>query len=408
MRVVITGSFQGQDSLGDECLLKAVIERIRYQQADARIVVQLLDTNGSFIRELVSTTEIEAEPGLETVFRRASHVLRRLRVPEGLAESAAQRSAGLMSALDMFGGRAAMDSLSRANAFFIYGGTQFSGMWFKLNAPSYLKSAEIVRASGGKVYFGAQQYGPMVTQDVATLRHALAHVVDDWRTRNELDLELLDTGAKARGERSIYDEVFSAVRLYPSRPHETPAYILANVRHTTFEDITTLVDDRYKRLAALIDGLIDRFDLPVMFFGVSGASFCDDDAAALAVQKHARNASRITSVGRVRDEHHLFDLAAKAKLTLSMSFHGCLLAGIAGSPFIPVTEGNYYDYKYADFDKYTGMQGTPLISLSKCEPASDLSRIVQFVEGYRREVFIETRSKASEMADAFYASAIGH
>jgi hypothetical protein len=120
-----------------------------------------------------------------------------------------------------------------------------------------------------------------------------------------------------------------------------------------------------------------------------------------------RNPERLTSIGRVRDERHLFDLANRAKLAISMSFHGCLLSGIGGAPFIPVTEGEYYDYKYASFDKYTGGQGIPLISLSKCDAEADLERIVAFVERFDRPTFSRTREAASALADGFYAEAIG-
>ncbi len=166
--------------------------------------------------------------------------------------------------------------------------------------------------------------------------------------------------------------------------------------------------EAYQIFAHLIDRLVDRYNLPVVFFGVSGASFCDDDAAFGAIARFARHASRMESAGRVRDEFHLFDLAREAKLTISMSFHGCLLSGIAGSPFIPVTEGNYYDYKYADFDKYTGNQGVPLVSLSRCDPATDLERIAEYVEKFDADRLTETREAASRLADAFYSNAIGH
>jgi hypothetical protein len=221
-------------------------------------------------------------------------------------------------------------------------------------------------------------------------------------------IEMLEPDPAVRAQREIYDEVYSATRLYPSRSPCAPAHILFNLRHTTFDERNAMADERYHVFSQLVDKIVDHFNLPAMFFGVSGSTFCDDDAAFRAVAKYAVNGGSLTNVGRVRDEEQLFDLASKALLTVSMSFHGCLLAGIAGSPFVPVTEGGYYDYKYVDFDKYTGGQRSPLISLSNCNPEDDLRRIIRFVDRFDRTKIVRAREAASDLADGFYANAIGH
>jgi hypothetical protein len=192
MRVVLTGSFNGQDSLGDECLLQAVVERTRHHRPDCQIVIQLHDADVAFIQGLAVSAKIEVEQGLQSVIWRMSHVLQRLRVPSTLAEALATRGVSVAAALDVFDGRAPVESLRGADAFFIYGGTQFSGIWFALNGPAYLKSAEIVRRAGGKIFFCPQQFGPMAPENADTLRGALTGIVNDWRTRNRLDLDLLE------------------------------------------------------------------------------------------------------------------------------------------------------------------------------------------------------------------------
>jgi len=115
---------------------------------------------------------------------------------------------------------------------------------------------------------------------------------------------------------------------------------------------------------------------------------------------------RIESIGRIRDEYQLIELAQDAQVTISMSFHGCLLAGIGGSPFIPITEGKYYNYKYAGFDKYTGMQGVPIIELTDCEPNEDADRIVEFVNQYDYRKMQVARVEASNLLDEFYNKAM--
>jgi hypothetical protein len=147
--------------------------------------------------------------------------------------------------------------------------------------------------------------------------------------------------------------------------------------------------------------------VPAVFFAVSDATFCNDDAAYAAMKDMSRAPERLSSAGRVRDEYHLFELAQEARVTISMSFHGCLLSAIAGAPFVPVTEGVYYNYKYAGFDKYTGGQGTPLVSLSGHDTAADFERVRDFVDRFDASLVCETREAASELTDKFYRNAIG-
>lgn len=408
MKITVTGSFAGQDSLGDECLLKAVVARLKRHRPDGRIEFQINDPSNAFAKSEACASGFEVRRGLQYSMYRFTHVLRRLKVPAVIATAAGERGIDLAARLGAFGAADAFARLKRSDALFVFGGTQFSSQWFGLNAPSYLKSAEIVHESGGAVYFGPQQYGPLVDADCEMLRRALVEVVTDWRTRNPLDIDLLERNGARNVSREVYDEVFSAIRLYPSQVRAEPAHLLFNLRHTTFDEAASLHVESYRRFAALVDTLTEHFNLPAVFFGVSGASFCDDDAAFAAVKHLSRHSDRISSVGRVRDEHQIFELARTARAVISMSFHGCILSGIAGVPFVPVTEGSYYDYKYAGFDKYTGDQGTPLISLSDCDAYGDVNRIVSFVEQFDPDRVFDARQLASDLADSFYRDAIGN
>lgn len=406
MRIALTGSFAGQDSLGDECLLKAVVARIQHHRPYSTVEFQLNDPGNAFIAREARDRGFEVARGLQYSMYRMGHVLERCKVPAGWSKSASERGMSAAATLGMFGAADAIERLKRADAFFVFGGTQFSGQWFALNAPSYLKSAEIVRGAGGNVYFGPQQYGPLAEADAAALRNAMATTVTDWRTRNPLDSALLESDTSSRAAREVYDEVFSATRLYPTSPLGTPEHILFNLRHTTFDSDVPLDASSYRGFAALVDALVTHFALPAVFFGVSGATFCDDDAAFASVKHLSRMPERLHSVGRVRDEHHLFELASRARAVVSMSFHGCILAGIAGAPFVPVTEGHYYDYKYAGFDKYAGGQRVPVVGLVDCDPVVDLRRIVDFVDGFDPSLMLRARAAASDRADDFYLQAL--
>lgn len=407
LKVCVTGSFAGQDSLGDECLLKAVLARLRELCPEARIEVQLKDTRNAFARQEAAVLDFEVARGLQYTIHRATHVLSRMRAPPRLAAGLAEHGVRFFATVGAFDATEAVRRLEACDAFLVYGGTQFSGQWFRLNAPSYMKSAEIVRKSGGRVFFGPQQFGPLSEDNAAMLRAALAERADDWRTRSPLDGVLLEADPTKRAAREIYDDVFSAVRRFPSRTPAAPTHLLFNLRKRTFDADDVLARDAYRGFARLVDKLIDAYDLPARFFSVSGSSFCDDDAAFSAVMAHSCRAGRITNIGRVVNEERLFDEAQHARLAVSMSFHGCILCGIAGAPFIPISEGNYYNYKYEGFEKYSNGQNVPIISLLTCDSNRDAGRIIDYVARFEPSRVEAARHRASDLADVFYRGVVG-
>jgi polysaccharide pyruvyl transferase WcaK-like protein len=406
-QIVLTGSYNGQDSLGDECLLRAVVHRFRRLEPGCDIEVQLHGTDTAFSRRFSAESATCLETGLQTGLWRLAHVARRLRVPGRFADRLALAVAPAAAALGWQRIARPMAALRRADLFFVYGGTQFSGQWYRLNAPPYLCSASIVKRNGGRVVFGPQQYGPLAKEDARELRDVLASTVDEWRTRNTADLELLGVAEADRARRLVHDEVFSAVDLYPSLARQSADHLLVNLRATSFDDDTELAAERYAGFAALLDRLMTASGLPVVFFGVSDGSFCDDDAAFRAIRNRVSRPDRISSIGRVEDEHALFRLARRAQLVVSMSFHGCILSGIAGVPFVPVTEGRYYDHKYVDFDRYAGGQGVPLLALAEIDPHGDAEKIHAYVQRFDADRIRSARIGADRQMDTFYRKVLG-
>lgn len=209
-RIVLTGSYNGQDSLGDECLLRAVVHRFRALEPGCDIEVQLHGAHSAFARRFAKESGIRLARGLQMGLWRLAHVARRLRAPSHLADRVALAVGPLTSGLGWQPLAKPMAALRDADLFFIFGGTQFSGQWYRLNAPAYLWSAHVVKRHGGRVVFGPQQYGPLSRGDARELRAVLAEIVDDWRTRNTADLEMLGVESGERAGRLTFDEVFSA------------------------------------------------------------------------------------------------------------------------------------------------------------------------------------------------------
>ncbi len=408
-RYIVTGSYNGQDSLGDECLLKCVMARIAACDSEAEFDIHLHDRDTPFVEQLAARADCHIMPGLQTIFWSWRARFERISIPRPLSTALAALSFPLLLILaaifDVASVRRTLASLFSAKAIFIYGGTQFSGKWYWVNAPYYMLSCLLVRLSGGRAFLCQQQYGPQTAAQAWLMRVFIRVLVSDWRTRSAVDLDLLAPIATASHE--IYDEVFSNQQLYPTMPAQTPAeHILVNLRATTFDNEDDLEGGQFGAFPALVDALQVQFNLPIVFFAVSDASFCDDDAAFEFLKAAAQNPSAYSSIGRVRDEFHLFELANRARFTLSMSFHGCILSGIGGAPFVPVTEGQYYDYKYADFPKYAGDQDTPLIALSDCDVGRDSARIAQYVQSYNPETSQAARDAGDALGKTFYDGAV--
>ncbi|MDA9982975.1 polysaccharide pyruvyl transferase family protein, partial [Gammaproteobacteria bacterium] len=103
------------------------------------------------------------------------------------------------------------------------------------------------------------------------------------------------------------------------------------------------------------------------------------------------------------DEFDFIHEATKARACISMSFHGAILSMIGGCPSIPVTMGDYYDYKYIGFSSYNPSEPIPLISLA--EEASEViiaSSIAYFVRFQPDSVWLE-RERSNESINNAYS-----
>ncbi len=75
---------------------------------------------------------------------------------------------------------------------------------------------------------------------------------------------------------------------------------------------------------------------------------------------------------------------------------------IGSCPAVPVTSERYYDYKYADFDRYTGGQDVPIVSLQGSNPEQASERIVHYFERYQPARTAVAREQATAQISQWY------
>ena len=360
MNILLIGSYNGQESFGDKCLLSSVIAQFQVCHPEITRYVTHIDTTLDATRQQWPTLTVAH--GFSFVFNGWRSALGRLRLPFGpltilslitfpfyvLVSGRARRLAQ----------QALIDTRS-ASLIYFYGGTQLSAQWFWLNFPGLLITAGIGRCYRIPVYFGPQQYGPLFVFQKFLLTLLIRTCVKDIRVRNEKCLSLLGLQPSAL----TYDEVFSCGARYPlQRPSAQPTgeYLLLNCRSSNFWSDTGKED--LERFAEVVAHICETLPVPLKLVQMSDATFCDDTPIMTALK--ARLPSHdIQLIPYGHSDFDLIDVASKAVGVLSMSFHACILSMIGGIPAVPVTTGLYYDHKYVDFDKYSGLQETPVINL---------------------------------------------
>jgi hypothetical protein len=288
--------------------------------------------------------------------------------------------------------------IRQSRLLYFYGGTQLSTQWFWLNWFPLALTVAICRLNRIPVYFGPQQYGPVNSTQAALLRWTVRWMVADVRSRNGNCLRVLPAGGAA-----LYDEVFSCEARYPivTTPRREGAFLLFNVRGTDFSN-----DQQRVELFGWVDLLLalrDRLKRPVKFFQMSGESFCDDLQFFRSLSSEVRQRLDIEVVPPCGDRE-LIALSGSAYGTLSMSFHGCILSMLAGCPAVPLSSGAYYEYKYADFDKYSGGQGVPVLKLGSLTIPEDADRVVGYFERYDPARTSAARGTAAAAIDRWYGS----
>ena len=395
--VLLIGSYNGQDSFGDKCLLRCVVAQLQGAFGDDVATVHELHEN---IREaqLVSPST-RFELGLSAVFRAWLNKLRHLHLPVigQITIAVLTWPFWLVATKD---NRAVIGRVWRevrdCGCLYFYGGTQLSEQWFALNFPPLILMLVLCRLAGKPVFWGPQQYGPQSSAQRWWVRFALDHFVTDVSVRNTQCLDLLATSRA----KLLFDEVYSCRRRYPVRdPQPRPcSFILINLRGSNFLRHTTTAE--FQAFVALVKALYARLGLPYKLFQMSGDTFCNDTGVLALLREHVP----VEMAPPFEREEDLIELAGQAFGAFSMSFHGCVLSMIGGCPAVPITSGGYYDYKYVDFARYTGGQQVPVVDLEAQSANETAEMIAGYFVKYDPNRTAAARRRAAEQIEGWYQS----
>jgi hypothetical protein len=403
--VLVIGSYNGQDSFGDKCLARCVAQRIchHFNLQDVQII-SYIDNN--IKKSQLEIPEIQFSTGISKLYWTWNTRLRHLHLPTVLHRTISLLTflIGVMATkTDRENFYNISQEIKNSPFVYFYGGTQLSEQWFWYNIIPLLIIALLCKKRKVPLYFGVQQYGPENQWQSLLLRTIIKYLVSDIRVRNINCLKLL----KLPGDKLCYDEVFSCTIRYPLMKHHVPpkSFILVNMRGTNF-----LRDGESKEFEVFLNLLLavkNQLGLPFKLFQMSGSSFCDDTKLLSFVQSCPEFSDiQLEVLPLVVQEEELIKVASEAYGTISMSFHGCVLSMIGGCPAVPVTSGDYYDYKYADFDKYSGNQGTPLINLSNIDIEQSAELICDYFANYSPEKTNLARLEASDLIEKWYQQII--
>jgi polysaccharide pyruvyl transferase len=393
------GSYVGQDSFGDKCLLRCVVAQFRNVfGADVRAVSDVQENCEEAVRIIPEALFIVR---ISQLFSDWLNRLRHLHLPYSLQMAVACLTFPLWLLMTAKNRDAAADILRETKAckcLYFYGGTQLSQQWFTMNFPPLFFMLVLCRVLGKPVYLGPQQYGPEKAWQQRCLRWVIKLLVTDIRARNENCIRMLALPES----KLFYDEVFSCVVRYPLRPTHTrqPTFILINMRASNF--IRDATDAEFRAFAGILQALYERLHLPFKLFQMSGSSFCDDQGLKSFLDRNGFDKLPVEILPPLDQEQNFIELASRAYGTVSMSFHGCILSMIGGCPAVPITSEKYYDYKYVDFDRYTGGQGVPVPSLQNHNDADSADSIVNYFARYQPAVTAATRERAAAQIKQWY------
>jgi polysaccharide pyruvyl transferase WcaK-like protein len=393
------GSYVGQDSFGDKCLLRCVVAQL--QTVFGRDVRLISDMQENHEQAQRVTPEVEFTLNISQLFSDWFNRLRHLHSPFSVQVIVAVLTFPLwLAANDK--NRLALKNLVRetknCSCLYFYGGTQLSEPWFTENLPPLFFMLALCRLLRKPVYWGPQQYGPEKPWQRRWLRFIIKHFVTDIRARNVQCIDLLALPKSSL----FYDEVFSCLARYPLCGEHTrqPTFILINMRASNF--VRDATDAEFQAFGELLRALHKRLNLPFKLFQMSGLTFCDDQQLKSFLDRNGFDKVPIEILPALDQERDFIETARNAYGTVSMSFHGCILSMIGGCPAVPVTSERYYDYKYADFDRYTGDQDVPVISLQNSNPEQASERIVRYFERYQPVRTATAREQATTQISQWY------
>ena len=403
MTVLLLGSYNGQDSLGDKCLLRCVVARVRHAFGkDVRIITHVHNT--AELHGPLRDLGIEARQGVQSnLWRWQSKISKVIKDHESAQKIAATQFAaiGRLIMAARKGGRLALQDLKDADAIIIYGGTNFSRQWWWLNTPAYILSS---RWADVPVFLAPQQYGPMDSDQLNRFKEQLLSSAKTVLCRNPKDVELLSLSNK--NDVLVRDEVFSNMRVYPTSENTQLALnqrepiILVNMRFS--QDFLLGENEKaLERFCDYVGEISQRLNLRIKLFCMSGWTFADDLAGRKTLEERLNGGERL-EVLAYTDEYDLIHEASRARACISMSFHGVILSMIGGCPSIPVTLGEYYDYKYIGFSNYNPAAPIPLISLSSEFEQSKLKTCISYIEHFAYESVEELRSRSDVSIETTY------
>lgn len=397
--VLLVGSYAGQDSLGDKGLLLSVASQLRRAFGDeVEFVAHVVSTETNF-----TPAGIKFKQGAWRIIGPCLHAVRLFQFWPSLEYLLAiflipawwvykKRNRSIWNEFTQ--------DCRECDMLYFYGGTQLSSQWFALNFPPTLLTVLLCKFYRKPVFFGPQQYGPLTASQARLLRWTLRYLVKDFRVRNTSCQRLL----RATDEKLTLDEIYSCDINYPIlRATARGEYLLVNFRGINF--LSDYDPQEICSFCEIIKLVTDKLLLPVKIVQMSGASFCDDTEIANKLLQYGLD---VELLPHTHDENDIIESARNAVGVISMSFHGCVLTMLAGRPAVPVSSGDYYHHKYADFDRYTGDQHVPVVSLRNCNPRLESERIFSYLDRFCQESLIRRRNEASRNLRSWYLNIASH
>lgn len=407
--IFLIGSYNGQDSLGDKCLLRVVSSRFRRLLPDDDSIYfhahepETLHEGGE-----LDDLPVQAQQGVQSYYWKWHSKLRHTYLPDTLRRTLSRKTFSL-GARTVFRNddtlQQALDQLERSAFMFVFGGTNFTKQWWTMNIVPYMIMA---RMADLPVYFGPQQYGPMTEAQQRRTRVFIEERVRDVRFRNPACMPFL--GMEGASEKLTHDEVFSNTRVYPGTPERSGSdgsrTVLVNYRGS--QDFLTdgSAQQKLDHLVAYLRKLGQRLGCSFTFFSVSGPPFCDDTEHVEYVREQMPEFDIRELPYTDADDH--IRAAKDAYAAVSMSFHGCILSMIGGCPAIPITHGAYYNHKYIGFEDYNPDTPIPIFYVDDAPEADFVDQSVQYFETYDAAAVAEERQRHDEKIASFYRDILVH
>lgn len=406
--VLLLGSYNGQDSLGDKCLLRSVADRFhRHLPQDIELLIHL--HNPQEINEKLSIIPVKGNKGIQSLYwywdGLISRVINSIKIRKWLSEQTFFLALNtIIFWLRPGEVRLVKSQLKRVRFIFIFGGTNFSKQWWWLNIVPYIMTAKLVNKA---VYFGPQQYGPMLPKQKALTQRFIKRYVKDLRLRNSACFN--DLGLDIDLTKLTKDEVYSNTELYPNPSKKSSSIrgrkkFLVNFRGG--EDF--LLEDKnqeIKNLGELLTLIGAQLNCDFEFFSVSGKSF-SDDTLPMELLRSIVPQEHVFSLLPYTDEFDLIEAAKLADGCISMSFHGCILAMIGGCPAIPLTSGDYYNHKYIGFETYNPQTPIPIIYSTQSPTSETVEQIITYFDQYDIAAVAQERIKNHLLLEAYYKSIV--